>query len=772
MNPTSRCLAKHAPLMVLFALMMNQSIAYGQIEEIIVTAQKRSESLQDVPVSVSVVSGEQVENWGIADMEDLSLFVPNFEINSASILPNLYMRGLGSGATHSIEQSVGRFVDGVYIGRAAINLHGFMDLENMEVLRGPQGTLFGKNTVAGALIMNTADPTDGFESGVTVSASDYSTTGGNKELQVFLSGPLSDSLAARVAVRIKDTDGFYRNRLEGPGGPNRNDTGARLKLAWMPSDRTDVELKLEYNEFESSGADAAEFADTGGPPLFVYQIPSPDFTPELDWIIDVDCTDVIANRDTDGDGAADTAFNTGSFCPSRDQESSNVTLTVEHDFPGGTLTSISAYQDYDYKHDFVGLDMGLASGFRARRNEEYENLSQELRYTSNESDAFDYIVGAYFEDSEVSRFQNSSINLVTIFLDPAGAFLDRYEPWTIETKTVAAFGQVRWYFADDLTLILGGRYASEDKDFEFERYFAEYGTDNRLNIPGGPGGPPLAVTDSRSEKKFTGSATLQWHASDNAMLYAAFSQGHKTGGFSDRIENPLAGYEYDEETVDSIELGAKTMWLDGALALNITLFSMDIKGLQLATQIPGTVPAFSVSNAADSTSRGVEVDATWVVSEVWTLGANAAFTDASYDSFPGAECFGGTPVTPDPVTGTCDLAGLPLIFAPDVKGTLFAEFTFEDAFGSWDLEGRVDYTYSDEHYTDISYQDNVLTDSYSIANAVLRLISPNDRVTVSLIGRNLSEEGYCAWCIPSGPNVLAAMNPPREIALKVSTRFE
>ena len=164
MNPNHR-LAKYAPLMVLSALVLSHSIAYGQIEEVIVTAQKRSESLQDVPVSVSVVSAEQVETLGIADMEDLSLFVPNFEINSASILPNLYMRGLGSGATHSIEQSVGRFVDGVYIGRAAINLHGFMDLENVEVLRGPQGTLFGKNTVAGALIMNTADPTDNFESG-------------------------------------------------------------------------------------------------------------------------------------------------------------------------------------------------------------------------------------------------------------------------------------------------------------------------------------------------------------------------------------------------------------------------------------------------------------------------------------------------------------------------------------------------------------------------------------------------------------------------------
>ena len=769
---TNRHLVRASLICAIGSLSGGTALAQGILEEVVVTATKRAESIQDVPVSVSTISSEQLENQGISDMEDLSLFIPNFEINSASILPNLYMRGLGPGATHSIEQSVGRFVDGVYISRAAINLHGFMDVENVEFLRGPQGTLFGKNTVAGALIINTADPTDSFESGLSVSASGYSTTGGNRQLQGFVSGPLGENLAGRIAVRLGDTDGFYTNRLQGPGGPNGSDTGVRMKLAWTPSDRTSVDLKLEHDQFETQGPDTAEIADIGGPPLFVYQIPSPNFTPELDWIVDVDCTDVVADRDTDGDGAADTAFNAGSFCPSRDQESSNVTLTIEHDFPDGTLTSISAFQDYDYKHNFVGLDMGLASGFRARRDEQYENLSQELRYTSNESEAIDYIVGAYFEDSEVSRYQNSSINLVTIFRDPGHLFMDRYEPWTIGTTTIAAFGQFRWHVTDDLTLILGGRYASEDKDFAFERYFAEYGTDNRLAIPGGPGGPPLAVTDSRSENKFTGSATLQWQPSDDAMLYAAFSQGHKTGGFSDRIDNPMADYEYDQENVNSIEFGAKTTGLNGALAFNIAVFHMDIEGLQLATQIPGTVPAFSVSNAADSTSKGVELDLTWAANEVWTLGANAAFTDASYDSFPGAECHAGTPVTPDPVTGTCNLAGLPLIFAPDLKGTVFADFLVENAFGGWDFGGRLDYTHSDEQYTDISYQNNVLTDAYSISNAGLRLISPNERVTVSLIGRNLSDEAYCAWCIPSGPNVLAAMNPPREIGLRFSADFD
>ena len=353
----------------------------------------------------------------------------------------------------------------------------------------------------------------------------------------------------------------------------------------------------------------------------------------------MDCTDIIANRDTDGDDVADTEVNTGSFCPSRDQEHTNLTLKIDQEFADGTLTYIGAYQEYQYNHDFLGLDMGIASAFRAERNEEYDNFSQELRFTSADSDRFDYIVGAYYEDSEVSRFQHSSVNRVTILSDPTEGFLDRYEPWTTETTTLAAFGQVRWYFDNNINLILGGRYADEDKDFEFERYFAHYGTNDRWNIPRGPGGPPLVVNRGRSENKFTGAITVQWHTSDDVMLYAGLSQGHKTGGFSDRIESPDVSSEYDEEDVNSFEVGAKATMLGGALALNAALFYMDIEGLQLATQLPGDVPAFSVSNAADSTSQGIELDSTWAINSIWTLGTSIAYTKAEYDSFSG----GGVP---------------------------------------------------------------------------------------------------------------------------------
>ncbi len=744
--------------------------AQDVLDEVIVTATKRAESIQDVPVSVTAMSYEQMENFAINDMEDLSTYIPNFEINSVAVVPNLYMRGIGGGLTHSIEQSVGRFIDDVYISRGVINLHGFMDLANVEVLRGPQGTLFGKNTVGGALILRTGDPTNTFESGLNLSVSDFSTTGGNRELEGFLSGPLSENVAGRVAVRFRDKDGYYENRLEGPDGADRQDFGIRTKFAFTPTDKFSADLKLEYQTYEEDGSDAAEWSGAGGPPLVVYQMHSPQFTPELDWQVDYDCTDIISDRDTTGDGNVDTTVNTGSFCPLRDQTTTNITLRLEYETEAGTFTSITAHQDYTYDYQFYGLDMGLAGAFRAFRDEDYSGISQEFRFTSDESDNFDYIVGMYFEDSDLARFQSSDFNLTTIFFDPAGLHIQRNEPWTQDTQTLAVFGQLRWHFADNLSMTLGGRWATEDKDFQFERFFDEYGTDNRLNPPGGPGGPPLAVTGSRSENKFTGSVSMQWDVSDDVMTYASFSQGHKTGGFSDRIGSPTQDFEFDAENVDAFELGAKMNLLDGRMTLNAALYLMAIEDMQLSTQLPGAIPAFSVDNAADSTSQGLEVDALLSVNDVLNIGANLALTDATFDSFPGSEnCPDGVTPAPD---GSCDLAGFPLIFAPETKGSIYADLYFDDAIGASDIAVHVDVNYTDEAFTDIAYREPSNSRSRTMYNASVRWISASEQISVSLFGKNLGDEAYCAWCVPSGPNFIATMGAPREIGLKLSARFD
>ena len=742
------------------AMLLGVSQANAALEEVIVTATKRAETIQDVPVSVSAVSSDMMEKIGITDMEDLSIVVPNFEINSAAVIPNLYVRGLGGGLTHSIEQSVGRFVDDVYISRAAINLHPFIDVASVEVLRGPQGTLFGKNTAAGALIIHTNDPTETFEVGVNLAYSQFATTGGISEVNGFISGSVSNNVLGRLAVLYKDRDGFYENQAEGPDGAQREDLGIQGKLLIDVSDATAIGLKMQYMDYTENGTDTGEMSATGGPPLQAWQgfaanagvATASEFSPDLDWKIWSDCSDANAMEATG-------SISIGAFCPSRDMETTSFVVDVDHEIEGGGIKFIAAYQDYDYLHRFHGLDGGLANVFRAQRAETYESFSSELRFTSDESDTFDYIAGLYYEDSDLAREQDSDINF-----EPMGPYISKHEPWTQSTSTFAVFAQGRWYLNDRITGILGGRWSTETKDFSFEEYMTPYGT----SAPTLMQSIPLRV-ESRDESKFTPSATLQVDVNEDVNVFATYSVGHKTGGFSDRVESQDGSIQYDAELIDGIELGMKGLFMQDALSLNVTFYHMSVEGLQLSTQIPSaSEPAFKVGNAADLTSKGVEVESSWAVSENWTLGANYAYTDATYDEYVGSGDCASQYINS---SGVCDMSGATLQYAPSNKASGYAEYFSSGAVNGWDLSARLDLSYTDDHYTDVGLYDFAFTKAYNLLGASVRLISPDERTTVSLIGRNLGNEKINAWTAPSGPNSISAMAAPRQITLKLGMRF-
>ncbi|MBL8550558.1 MAG: TonB-dependent receptor [Hyphomonadaceae bacterium] len=748
-----------------------------QVDDIMVTATKRVESLQTVPVSVATISSETINELGIVDIGDLAPYLANFEINNTTIVPNLYIRGLGGGITHSIEQSVGRFVDEIYIGRAAASLDSFFDIANVEVLRGPQGTLFGKNTVAGALIMRTADPTDEFDAGLDLTYGGYSTVGNYQEIQGHVSGPLSDTLRARLAVRYRNDDGYYINRLEGPDGPQREDENIRLKLAWDATPDTQLSLKLDYGHFNEYGADTAEFNFAPPPVVAALRNVSPNFTPVADWSIDVDCTDIFADRNFDG--ALDArpvqqgGENIGSFCPFRDQENWTGVFRVDHQIHGlGTLSSLSAYQRYAYDHQFSGVDMGAAGTFRAYRQEKYDTFNQEIRLTSDYLfNRFDFLVGVYYENSDLDRRQQNNVNFITLLSAPI--FLRYNEPWTQSTETVAAFGEIRVDMAA-WRLILGGRYSHEEKEFSFERSYEEYGRPGvplAAGSPLGPFAPPLprGLADaSRSESRFTPSATLQYRVSEDVNLYVTYAEGFKTGGFSDRIEAAGVDFDYDHELNKTVEAGAKLLLLDGALRFNVAAFHMEIEGLQLATQLPGLVPIFSVDNAASVTSEGVELDVNWRINDHFTFGLSYAYLDATYDDFPNPPaCPAGAIV----VGTSCNLAGFPLTFAPENSGSAFLEFFDGQALGDWGLGVRVDTTVSDEYFSDIGYGPGTSDDGYALWNSNIRLVSPSGRYTVSFIAKNITNEEVLLWGVPSGPNVIAAMRRPRELAIRLNVGF-
>ena len=743
------------------------------LEEIVVTATKRAESIQDVPVSVSTLDGESMKALGVTDMGQITEYIPNFEFSAVGILPNLYIRGIGSGTTHSIEQSVGRFVDDVYIGRAAINLHSFMDVASVEVLRGPQGTLFGKNTLGGAMIVHTGAPTEEFSMGIDASVNDYSTIGGGVLLNGFVSGALSNDVRARLAFMSKDSDGYVENNLNGPDGEDIQELGARLKLEWDASDLTTIGLKLEYMDYQSEGQTFSEttgVAYAGGPlagqpnPGFINFLRSfdPEFSYDKDWVGSYDC------------GTGDLPD-----CPDREQTSTNITLNVASEITGvGTLDFITAFQTYDYINHFNAPETGLIQPFgivQATREEEYQGFSQEVRLTSEIFDDYDYIIGAFFESSSLARDQLTRFHQNQLAGQPAASdingeqtpfFYSRREDWAQDTTSFAIFGQFKYNFTDSITGIVGGRWGVETKDFELEQAFAAFSSDPRLTTD-------VAYDDDRKENKFTPSLTLRWEQSEDVMLFATLSQGHKTGGFSDR---PVDGVtvqdlEFESELNTNFEVGMKGMWLDGTLQANVAIYHMQIEDLQVARVLQGASGLeFELKNAAEATSQGIEVDTRWLVAENWVLGTNFAYTDATYDDFPDANdvcpTAGGSLVA-----GNCNYEGLPLIFAPEYKAGVYIEYSADDVFAGWSVRSRLDANYSDEFYVDINYRDAQRQESYTIVNANVRFTSSDGKYAVGLVGKNLTEEYVVAFGAQLGGIDFVAPKAPREIALQFSYNY-
>jgi len=744
------------------------------LEEILVTATKRTESLQDVPVSVAAITVETIEDMGIVDMEELSLHIPNFEASISTILPNLYVRGLGTGTSHSIEQPVGRFVDDVYIGRGAASMLGFLDIEAVELLRGPQGTLFGKNTLAGAMIIRTRNPADEFEGQFNIAYGAYGTQGNFSELDAAVSGPLSDTTRARVALRYADSDGYVENRLNGPDGGIREDFGVRLKLEQDLGANTMLQLKLEHGEYDAEGNTSLEIvAPADGNPRMagLFRRLSPGWEGALDWKADYLCAD-----------NPPVMHNLPGFCPHREQETQAAVLRATHDFAAGQLLSVSGFQEYQFIDRFYAIDMGIAGGaYNAFRDENFDSFSQEFRFTSNSDGDSDYIVGFYYEDSNLYRYSLTDFDLTSFPGLPLK--LQENEVFDQETETLALFGQYRRQLGDRMTVSLGARVTDETKTYKFRRLYQPFATPydpaTTLPFPPGPFGPLSRAIDrpveERSETRFTPSVNVQYDVSDALMLYAAASQGYKAGGFSDRVSgNPNDSIQFEEEVVDSVEFGAKGLVLDGSLEFNLAVFHMQIDDLQVSSLLPGTID-FLVQNAAEAISQGVELDGRWSLGDNWMLGGSLALTDAYYDSFPDAEC---TPLQTAAAEAAgesgCkqDLTDETLIFAPDLKGTLYAEFATGFA-GGWDVRLRADIAFSDDYYTETRLSPGTFQDSYQVYNASVWFDSPDGRYRVGLIGRNLGGEAYKRFGLASpGSNAyLAEANLPRRIMLKLTANF-
>ena len=410
-----------------------------QLEEIIVTAQQRAQSLQDVPVSVSAVSAEKMSDVGVVDLEGLSSYVPNFSINETGISTTITVRGISSGVNSAFEQSVGMYNDGVFYGRDQLARVPLFDLERVEVLRGPQGILFGKNSIAGAVSQISAKPSDELEGNVTVL---YEPDAKERDVRFVVSGPLSDSVRGRLAILDREQDGYFENTTLGRDEQIEDESFIRASLEWDVSDNFTANFKVSQAKFDIEGRNIEVYNSiTDGNPGSV------DHLTVLNSIQSNVGGGVVGgtlNRVRDNNG--DNSFN----------EVNNATINLEWALDGITITSITSNVDYEFT-EVCDCDFTGAVVFDADRIENYDQFSQELRFTSDLGGTVDYIGGLFYQTSELEYVDkinlptNSILPIAINQLSPAAAGVAALAPgaftqrdYALDTDVFAVFLQATW----------------------------------------------------------------------------------------------------------------------------------------------------------------------------------------------------------------------------------------------------------------------------------------------------------------------------------------
>ncbi|MDH3275988.1 MAG: TonB-dependent receptor, partial [Gammaproteobacteria bacterium] len=745
------------------------------LDEITVTAAYREQGLQDVPVSVSAVTGDMITNVGLQKVEDIQFLVPNFTMTETGISTNIFIRGIGSGINQAFEQSVGTYIDGVYYGRAQQARAPFLDLERVEVLRGAQSILFGKNSVAGALNITTAKPGDEFEGSVFVSNEfeDSETI-----IEGVLSGALSDTVRARIAARSRNLDGYMTNATLSRDEPNREDWTVRATLQADLTDNLMATLKAEVGEFDVTGrhievvneqpATIGPFAGSG---LVYSQALAGPFMQDPS----------VLNVVQDGIRSSNGDFS--------NNESTGYVLTLDWGLGEHDLKSISAFSDFQYD-EFCDCDYTGAIVFGAALQEQYEQFSQELRLSSPLRDDFDYILGVYYQTSE-HDYKDQIIVPANSVLVPALNGNAALPPGSgtaiaaskadrvafVENDVLSAFAQFNWHINDAWTLQLGGRITKDERDGR--RTLRILGLDSNP-LPPAQGLAPviysaafritseelvpiatidptaafllardgtLPVSGTRDKTKFSPEVKFVWDAADDALLYFTWAQGFKSGSFDFRANNRgvsptmAESFEFDDEEATNFELGGKFSIAGGAAEINAAAFFTDFSDLQISIFDSGL--GFNVGNAATAEVLGLEVDGRWAATENLMITGGFAVTDFEFTNFENGQCyFGQTPNVDFDGNGTpelCSYTGNSNQMVSDFQGNLGFNFNYP-VFDDMEFTALVDIFYTSEYDASATFDPALVQDGYSMYNLRLGIGPTDGNWEIAVLGKNLGDK--------------------------------
>ncbi|HEV7690622.1 MAG TPA: TonB-dependent receptor [Hyphomonadaceae bacterium] len=690
---------------------------------IIVTAQKRSQDIQDVPVAVTAITGEALQSRGVSDVLDLNSLAPGLQVktddNAAN--PKIFIRGIGlNDFNPNTASAVAIYADGVYIGSPLAQMGQFFDLERVEVLRGPQGTLYGRNTTGGAINVISRKPGKEFEADAYAERASFN----GVTLEAGVGGPLPDeTIAYRLSGTYSNNDGYTLNRLTGNRGNDTDRLSTRFQVAWTPSDSFNALFQLRYgrsNDGSIWAYNRSLFPQTAAAtgPDGVLCAPA--------FYTSGDCTDA--------GGYANTSTNLyqGDYhLEGKDQvETYGASSTLTWDLGGMSLISVTGF-DHANRDDIEDTDAGPTDILNARYLANQWAASQELRLQSDGDTNLNWVVGLYLAHDKLDTNSHYDVFRVANTGNPA---IDQPQgigvfgwPYTQETDSYAVFGQADYKFTDRLTGTIGLRYSADEKDFQYASTYAS-------NV-GDPTSDIFTVDDSKKFDSVSGKIGLQYEVNTDVNAYASYNRGYKSGGFfGGQTTDPAAVAPYDDELVDAYEVGLKSQLFGKMLTANVAAFYYDYKDLQVYTLIVDPVTQLTVqnfTNASNAEVSGLEVELASSPIDGLDLSLGASFLDASYKDFNSAGD---------------DYSGNTLPNAPEVSlnGTALYEFPLF----SGNASAQAEVTYRTKVYYDTRNVERLSDGDRTFVNLRFGWSPSSENWEFGVFGRNVFNETNIGDIIP------------------------
>jgi len=725
-----------------------------ELEEVTVTAQHREQNIQDVPIAVTALNSEQLRTAGIFDGTTIAMNVPGMayaEFAPGQVL--ISIRGITSADDGAgLDNSVALFLDGVYIGRqAGINFDMF-DLERIEVLKGPQGTLFGRNAIAGAINVITSKPSDEFGAKAALTVGNE----GILRYQGLITGPITENLSAKLVFNHREHDGFVRNTLLNKDVQNEDYSSVRGQLR-LSLDSSEWLLSADYMEDDRDAQGRAP----------------------------------IANGNFDYVG---TAISLGAGRPGTNaspidgfsyREVTGFSLQGDIEFGKGVVTTITGYRDTESKFNMESIGAPAGGGFDLAAgvygvdvnddiDETIETFSQELRWTSESGGSFDYVAGLYYFTEDTDRVEQFKLDRNT---EATGQVMvgNEYTRTQNETTSYAAYGQGNWYLNDRWTLTVGARFTRDERDYIAtavncglsEEVKAAAGFPNFE--PCGSVGSSLRIIAevfelpaSDSWTDFSPMLSAQFRASDNLMYFGTISTGYKSGGFAgsqgvaSAATNPV-----NPEDVINYELGFKGDFADNTLRINASIFYMDYTDLQVVRfgPVPGSeFGTFQTTNVGSADISGLEVDYYWQATADFSISGYYAYLDTEIDG-----------LTLNTATGPQDFSGLPLRQSPKNSFSVVMDYRLPVGTGDFDL--RAQYAYVDDQFNDYPTLTETIIEKAKLLDASISWTSPQGTYQLVLWGKNLTDERYVSHSYRIGPGSIGVWSDPRTFGLTATVAY-